>query len=488
MPVSRRGFLMGSAGLALSPLLPRAGMAAPAGLTVESRVIEVLGRAATVYGITGPDGRLGIWAREGDRFPGTVRNATDQAQTLHWHGQVLAPWNQDRARPDGGALEPGGTDLFDFPLTPGTHWMHAHTLAEQQLLAAPMVCARAEEVEPEATVMLHDFAFRSPQTILAELGGSDMHAMGGMQGMDMASMHGGHGAHDMAAMAPGMTHANDVVYDAYLANDRTLDDPEVIRVEPGPFRLRIINGATATAFWIDTGALAARVVAVDGNPVQPLAWGPVPLAMGQRLDLMLTIPPEGGAFPVLAQVESAVMRTGVILATAGAQVQKIASDADQPSPATDLAFESRLVALTPLADRPARIQHLTLGMEPGYRWTINGVIHGEGHPLDAATGERVEMMFMNPTMMMHPMHLHGHHFQVVDLGQGRIRGAVRDVVMVPPGGMVTVAVDFTNPGDWFLHCHHLYHMATGMMTSVRVGWAGAVLETYQPPAPPEKDQ
>ena len=75
---------------------------------------------------------------------------------------------------------------------------------------------------------------------------------------------------------------------------------------------------------------------------------------------------------------------------------------------------------------------------------------------------------MNMGMMMHPMHLHGYHFQVVDLGNGRFNGPRRDVVAVPPGGMVTVAVDIDKPGSWFLHCHHLYHMASGMMTEVLV--------------------
>jgi FtsP/CotA-like multicopper oxidase with cupredoxin domain len=69
---------------------------------------------------------------------------------------------------------------------------------------------------------------------------------------------------------------------------------------------------------------------------------------------------------------------------------------------------------------------------------------------------------------MHPMHLHGHHFQIVDVGTGRFNGPRRDVVAVAPGSMVTVAVDLDKPGSWFLHCHHLYHMATGMMTEVLV--------------------
>lgn len=488
MPVTRRQILAGAAGLCLRPSL---GRAASPGLTVDTRVIEVLGRAATVYGISGPEGRNGLWARDGDGFPDTITNATGRDQLVHWHGQVLAPWNQDRTRPGGGTLAAGATDRFSFRLTPGTHWMHAHDLTEQQLLAAPMVCARADEVEPEATVMLHDFSFRPPEEILAGLGASKMHDMAAMgpmvhAGSDSGSQDGMGGmAMDGMAMQGGMmVHANDVAYDAYLANDRTLDDPQVIAVDPGPFRLRIINAATATAFWIDAGTLEARIVAVDGNPVAPLAANPVPMTQAQRLDLMLTIPPGGGAFPILAQVEGAVMRTGVILATPGARIERLAGTAALPAPLLDLSVETRLRAVSPLPQRQGRTMHLTLGMEPNYRWTINGKAHGEGQPLDAALNERVEIMFMNPTPMLHPMHLHGHHFQVVDLGQGRFAGAMRDVIAVPPGGMVTVAVDFDNAGDWFLHCHHLYHMAAGMMTSVRVGWAGAVLETYAPPPPP----
>lgn len=463
MDLTRRAFLASSAGLAA---LPRLALASTPGLTLQTRTIEVLGRPATVYGITGPDGRPGLWAREGDRFPGSLTNATDQSHVIHWHGQILAPSNQDRARPGGGTLEAGATDLFDFALTPGTHWLHAHELSEQQLMAAPMVAARAGEVEPEATVILHDFSFRPPAEILASLGASPMHDMAAMGQGDMGDMEGM--SHDGMAGMAAMSHANDVTYDAYLANDRTLDDPEVIEVSPGPFRLRIINAGTATAFWIDAGALMSQVVAVDGNPVLPLAANAVPLAQGQRVDLMLQIPAEGGAFPILAQVEQSTARTGVILRTPGAAITRIAGQAAQAAPALDLALESQLAAANPLAGAKARQIHFMLGMEPGYRWTINGKIHGEDRPPEVALGERVEMMFMNPSMMMHPMHLHGHHFQVVDLGRGRFQGAMRDVIAVPAGGMVTVAVTFDNPGEWLMHCHHLYHMAGGMMTSIKV--------------------
>ena len=477
MPQTRRQFLTATAGLALLPTLPRIGFAAPAAqLTVASRQLEVLGKAATVYGITGPDGKPGLMAREGERFRGLVDNQSGEDLILHWHGQVLARNTDDRTRPNGGVHPTSTQEAYDFSLTAGTHWMHSHTLSEQQLLAAPMVTVEADAGDvPQAVIMLHDFSFRPPAEIAAGLMTAQGHHMGGMDmgGMDMSGMKMGGmkmGATEMSGMAMGgMTHANDVDYDAYLANDRTLADPDVIAVQSGPVRLRIINGATATAFWISAGGLAAQVVAVDGNKVAPIARASIPLAQGQRVDLLVQIPPEGGAFPILAQVENAVMQTGVILATSGAKIANVPVLAENPAPFVDLTFDSSLSAEFPLLARPTdAMLHIALGMEPGYRWTINGAAHGEAAPLQAALGSRVEMMFMNPTMMMHPMHLHGHHFQVVDLGLGRFNGPRRDVVMVPPGGMVTVAVDFDKAGEWYLHCHHLYHMASGMMTSVTV--------------------
>jgi len=267
-----------------------------------------------------------------------------------------------------------------------------------------------------------------------------------------------------------MLHANDVRYDAYLANDRTLDDPDVIRVERGvSVRLRIINGATATAFFIDTGALDARCIAVDGSSCQPMTARRFPLAQGQRIDLAVTVPAEGGVFPILAQVEAATMRTGIILATRGASVARIPDTAAVAAPHTDLSLDAALTARVPLPARRAdRVIPMMLGEAEGYRWLIDGAVHGRNRPHEFQLGQRVEITFMNPTSMMHPMHLHGHHFQVVGVGSRRFSGPVRDTVIVPPHMPVTVAVDLDKRGRWYLHCHHLYHMAAGMMTEVVV--------------------
>lgn len=375
MRINRRHFLAGSGAFVLGapPFLSRAAAGQPL-LTVSSRTIEVNRRAAKVFGIAGASGVSGIVAREGDRFSGLVRNGTNDPLIMHWHGQVLAPAEQDRARPDGGTLAVGAEDQHDFALTPGTHWMHSHQLTEQQLLAAPMITRERDAGDiQDVVLMLHDFSFRAPAEILAGLGGSSVHSghgsasapaptRGGMGGMNHA------GEIPMPGMMSGMKqHANDVEYDAYLANDRTLDDPEIIRVEKGQqLRLRVINGATATAFFLDTGALEANCIAVDGSPCLPLKGRLFPLAQGQRIDLMLTIPAEGGAFPILARVENDTRQTGIMLASKDAVIRKLGSRAAEPAPFVSLSLDERLRAVAPLPDRkPDRTFHLMLGEEAG---------------------------------------------------------------------------------------------------------------------------
>ena len=272
----------------------------------------------------------------------------------------------------------------------------------------------------------------------------------------------------MRAMQPGQgmggMDLNDIDYDAYLANDRTLGDPEVTRVVAnGRVRLRIINGAAATAFTIDTGRLRGELIAVDGQDVTRVADLQFPIAMGQRLDIRLAIPKDGGAFPILALREGAPERTGIVLATAKANVGKIATVGPRKGPIVDLELESRLAAARPLAALKAdRSYDVTLvGDMASYSWGIDG-----GDSLKVKTGERVEITMSNMSMMTHPMHLHGHHFQVIGIDGRAFPGAVRDTVAVPPMSSVTIAFDTTNPGKWAFHCHHLYHMASGMMSFV----------------------
>jgi len=434
----------------------------PTRLLVERRTIEVDGRAASVFGITQPDGTPGIALDPGHPFSVTVENRAAEATIIHWHGQT-PPFLQDGVAETGGLLiQPGAVQAYDFPARPGTHWMHSHHgLQEQALMAAPLVVRTAADLKEDVqdvTVLLHDFSFRDPAEVLAAVMGAGKAAPGGasMPGMAMAS-------------AAGVPDLNDYDYDAYLANDRTLADPLVIRAAPGGrVRLRLINGATSTAFWIDTGTLDGTVVAADGNPVRPVTGRRFPLAQGQRLDILVTIPRDGGASPVLAQREGDRRRTGVILASAGATIRKLADMAETAVLPLDNSLEARLVAASPLPSGNGAVTHriaLTGSMTP-YVWSLDDRTWANHVPLRTTKGQRVVVEMSNRTRMAHPMHLHGHHFQVVALDGTALSGAMRDTVLVPASGSVTVAFDADNPGRWLFHCHNLFHMATGMMTEL----------------------
>ena len=487
---SRRGFLAAGAALASVAALPRMVMAnAPLALRTATRVIEVDGKPATVFGVEGPAGQ-GLILDPGQRFQVELTNGIDLPTLLHWHGQV-PPYEQDGV-PDLPlpTLKPGEARRYDYAPLPGTYWMHAHIpLQEMRGLAAPLIVRSAEDAtadRQEVMMLLQDFSFKSPEEIMAVVaeghgGGHDMgtHQMPAAstgQGMGM-----GHAAmgHDMG----GMDHSsmqmdgmqmdlNDYDWDAYLTNDRTLADPQVVRIDKGGrVRLRIINAASATTFWIDTGGATARLVAVDGHAVVPVEGSRFGLSMAQRMDLELDLSGEG-VWPILALREGARERTGLILATANAQVGKVPAmgDVDAPAFDIDLSQEARLQAAESLPQREADRTHMVMlggSMQP-YRWTIDGKIWGEHKALAAKSGERVEIMFHNMSMMGHPMHLHGHVFQVVGINGKRVNGARRDTVYVPPNAMVTIAMDAGEAARWMLHCHHIPHLETGMMTEFAV--------------------
>ncbi|QQO36280.1 multicopper oxidase family protein [Bradyrhizobium diazoefficiens] len=447
-------------------------------LTAETRILSVNGKPAQVFGLNGPKGKPGIALLPGERFRVDLLNRAGAATIIHWHGQ-LPPWKQDGFPwPQTPPIPAGDTHAYDYAPITGTYWMHSHHgMQEQRLMSAPLIVHSPEDLRAdrqEVVLMLHDFSFRTPEELLAGLTNPSATEKSGMRssmnmGFRMGALNTSSGM-SAVGMGSGMKmDLNDIDYDAFLANDRTLADPQVIRTEPGGrVLLRLINGACSTEFWIDLGGLTGTVIAADGHPVRPVRGTRLPLAIAQRLDVIIDLPGKG-AYPILAQVEGKRARTGIILAASGAPVSRLATEAAEYAPPVDLSLEHRLEAVTPLAPRAPDVTYRVIlagGMSP-YAWSMNGQFWPDVTPLMVTTGQRVVIEMMNASMMEHPMHLHGHAFQVISLNGTPVAGAVRDTVLVPPMGSVTIAFDANNPGRWAFHCHNLHHMMTGMMTELR---------------------
>lgn len=129
-----------------------------------------------------------------------------------------------------------------------------------------------------------------------------------------------------------------------------------------------------------------------------------------------------------------------------------------------------LVALTPNRDRrpPSRTMeiHLTGNMER-FMWGFDGRSFSDGvEPYIFERNERVRVTLVNDTMMSHPIHLHGHFFELVTGHDGH--QPLKHTVNVAPGGKVTFDLTADNPGDWAFHCHMLLHMHAGMFRVVTI--------------------
>ncbi|MGW0584697.1 multicopper oxidase family protein, partial [Streptomyces sp. NPDC002920] len=254
----------------------------------------------------------------------------------------------------------------------------------------------------------------------------------------------------------------------HLVNGRVPTDPAVYTGKPGRrVRLRIVNAGGDTAYRVALGGHKLTITHTDGFPVEHQQVDALLIGMGERYDVLVTL--EDGVFPLVALAEGkdaagmALMRTGSGSApkptVRPAELDGRIVTASQLRAADDVRLEAKKT------DRVHRIE-LT-GSMATYDWAVNGkrydLADPTANPLLVEEGQRVRLDFVNTTDMWHPMHLHGHTYQLGGTGPRK------DTTIVPPKKKVSVVFDADNPGQWMLHCHNAYHGEAGMMALVAYG-------------------
>jgi FtsP/CotA-like multicopper oxidase with cupredoxin domain len=224
-------------------------------------------------------------------------------------------------------------------------------------------------------------------------------------------------------------------------------------------RIRFINAGSDTAYRIALAGHRMTVTHTDGFPIVPVDTDALLIGMGERYDVLVTV--GDGVFPLVALAEG---KNGAAFALArtssgdapGPEVRPSELDATMVGYA-DLKPAAPAVLPTKQPDVTHRFA-LTGGMM-SYDWGINGR-PGDLTPALVRERQRVRVEFVNTTMMWHPMHIHGHTFQ---LG---VTGPRKDTAIVLPGQTVACDFDADNPGQWMVHCHNAYHAEAGMMTAL----------------------
>ena len=364
--------------------------------------------------------------REGELVEVTLMNKDIEAGvTLHWHGVDVPNAEDGVAGMTQNAVRPGETYTYRFRVEEkGTHWYHSHQVSSVQVqkgLFGAFIILPDDEAETTGP------------------------------GEDWTLF-----AHEVATEGGTVT-----TIDA-------LDALEHRQVAPGTeVRLRLVNSSSETKDYVLHGA-PYRVVTIDGHDINApmeIAGKRLPIGGGGRYDIVFTMPDTAVSLGLYGEKTNA----GIVFSSDGSGTfasgdnlrifDPYSYGSPAPTPWSDSTVYDRQFVMV--------LDMFYFGFYNGYvgaTWAINGEVFPNVPTFMVEEGDIVKTTVVNRTFADHPMHLHGHHIQVLSRNGKPISGSplILDTLLVRPGETYEYAFVASNPGLWMDHCHNLEHAALGM--------------------------
>jgi len=316
---------------------------------------------------------------------------------------------------------------------------------------------------------------------------------------------------------------SDVYYDKFLMNGK--NEHQLSQFKAGDkVRLRISNGGASTYFWLTYAGGKITVVANDGNDVEPVEVDRLIIAVSETYDVIVTIPNDSTSYEFLATSEDRINSASLYIGNGIKQLtsplpklkyfegmkmmngmMKMNGDLDDMNMQMSLNQMDMNVVMYPEItgeDKP-KMSDMKMGAEQynsnklsdivtlnyamlksptntslpkdapvkelrfeltgnmnRYVWSLDNKVISETDKILIKKGENVRIVIYNGSMMRHPMHLHGHDFRALN-GQGN-NAPLKNIIDIMPMETDTLEFNANVEGDWFFHCHILYHMMSGM--------------------------
>jgi len=333
---------------------------------------------------------------------------------------------------------------------------------------------------------------------------------------------------------------SDVYYEKVLMNGNHVTELKSVDGKPlkagAKVRLRISNGGASSYFWLRYAGGKMSVVASDGNDVEPVEVDRLLIAVSETYDVVLTLPEDGKAYEFMATTEDRTQLASYFIGNGTRQpvgemprlkyfegmkmmndMMKMNGDLDDMGMNMSLQQMDMNTVMYPEAsggghdghahsmdknhgmhdrvtlnyamlqaphstafpkDAPVRELKFTLsGNMNRYVWSMDNRILAETDKIPVKKGEVLRITIYNNSMMRHPMHLHGFDFRVVNAHGDK--APLKNVIDIMPMETDTLEFQAHTEGDWFFHCHILYHMMAGMNRVFDVG-------DYQNPYVPDR--
>ena len=318
---------------------------------------------------------------------------------------------------------------------------------------------------------------------------------------------------------------SDIYYDKFLINGNNESQLSQFK-KGDQIRLRISNAGASSYFWLSYAGGKITVVANDGNDVEPTEVDRLIIAVSETYDVLLSIPKENTSYEFLATAEDRTQSASIFIGAGQKQLatrlpklnyfkgmkmmngmMKMNGNMDDMGMNMSLQQMDMNAVMYPelSADKmhkehkmdmengessnaihsmkkisslnysmlksptktvlpshaPVRELHFELtGNMNRYVWSMDNKVLSEVDKILIKKGEIVRITLYNNSMMRHPMHLHGHDFRVIN-GQGDY-APLKNVLDIMPMETNVLEFEANADGDWFFHCHILYHMMAGM--------------------------
>ena len=481
-------------------------------LNITDTTVNYTGRHRHAIAVNGQLPGPTLQFTEGDTAVIYIHNMMMMPTSIHWHGLIVPNRYDGVSYLTSPPIGPMQTYVARFPIVQsGTYWYHSHTMLQEQigLYGAIVIRPRGWRAMKEHTVLLSDWTDERPEEVQRSLHyATDWYAIrkGSTQDYGQAIRRGylrSKLANEWKRMLP--MDVSDVAYDRFLVNGHGEDSLPADHVGD-TVRLRIINGSSSTYFWVRYAGGKMRVVASDGKDVEPVAVDRMIIGVSETYDVLVTVP-DSGSYELEATAEDRTgyvsawlghgkrhplkrmaplnyfegmkMMNGMMNGNGGMKEMGMAMSNQKMDmnevmyPEAGVVTDSghgavtlnygmlRSPVSTRLPDMPVQELHFNLtGNMNRYVWSIDNKVVSEADRILIRRGTNVRIILYNGTMMRHPMHLHGHFFRLLN-GQGDY-APLKNVVDILPMETDTLELAATESGDWFFHCHILYHMMSGM--------------------------
>lgn len=461
------------------------------------------------------DVKLPVWTY-GGKVPGTeirvtqgdfvrveLKNELKEPVTIHWHGYPLLSAMDGVPGINQDSVRPGETFTYEFSAdVAGTYWYHSHQESSKQVdkgLYGALIVEPKEKlkVDKDFTLILDEW-MSDPSGMdemegmddSAEQSSNDTSGMDMSGGMDMnnsnnseqgtekkesdtSSMEG----MDMSSDNTQMTEEEKMayMYDIYTVNGKSGELIEPLDVKKGDIvRVRFIN-AGYRSHGIHIPGQNIKVVSSDGQDINGAGFIKdqiINIAPGERYDIEFTVTTADN-FIIDAHDDNAYNdQLQIPVNVTGGSGNTLEESMDTELPIFDLTsygvYSKGEFSLNDPYTVDYNVELNMMAQGNTQKYTINGKAFSELPALKVKTGDWVKLTYENKSEVDHPMHLHGHFFQIISKDGKSVKGApvLKDTLLVKPGEKYVVAFKADNPGNWVQHCHELHHAAGGMMQSV----------------------